>query len=105
MIANAAREPEIGDLAACLVAMGARIEGIGTDRLTIEGVASLHGAQHAIIPDRIETGTYACAAAITGGAGAAARRAARASRRGRARHARGGRRGRPRSRVRSASAG
>jgi UDP-N-acetylglucosamine 1-carboxyvinyltransferase len=67
VIANAAREPEIGDLAACLVAMGARIEGIGTDRLTIEGVQRLHGANHAIIPDRIETGTYACAAAITGG--------------------------------------
>jgi UDP-N-acetylglucosamine 1-carboxyvinyltransferase len=67
VIANAAREPEIGDLAACLVAMGARIEGIGTDRLTIEGVQRLHGATHAIIPDRIETGTYACAAAITGG--------------------------------------
>ena len=67
VLANAAREPEIGDLAACLVAMGARIEGIGTDRLTIEGVARLHGAEHAIIPDRIETGTYACAAAITGG--------------------------------------
>jgi UDP-N-acetylglucosamine 1-carboxyvinyltransferase len=68
VIANAAREPEIGDLAACLNAMGARIEGIGTDRLTIEGVARLHGAHHAIIPDRIETATYACAAAITGGA-------------------------------------
>ncbi len=67
VLANAAREPEISDLAACLVAMGARIEGIGTDRLTIEGVARLHGATHAIIPDRIETGTYACAAAITGG--------------------------------------
>ncbi len=67
-IANAAREPEISDLADCLVAMGARIEGIGSDRLTIEGVARLHGAEHAIVPDRIETGTYACAAAITGGA-------------------------------------
>jgi UDP-N-acetylglucosamine 1-carboxyvinyltransferase len=67
IIANAAREPEIGDLAACLVAMGARIEGIGTDRLTVAGVARLHAAEHAIIPDRIETGTYACAAAITGG--------------------------------------
>jgi UDP-N-acetylglucosamine 1-carboxyvinyltransferase len=66
-IANAAREPEIGDLAACLVAMGARIEGIGSDRLTIEGVAALHAASHAIIPDRIETGTYACAAAMNGG--------------------------------------
>jgi UDP-N-acetylglucosamine 1-carboxyvinyltransferase len=66
-IANAAREPEIGDLAACLVAMGARIEGIGSGTLVIEGVPSLHGASHPIIPDRIETGTYACAAAITGG--------------------------------------
>jgi UDP-N-acetylglucosamine 1-carboxyvinyltransferase len=67
VLANAAREPEITDLADCLVAMGARIDGIGTDRLTIEGVARLHGAAHRIIPDRIETGTYACAAAITGG--------------------------------------
>ena len=67
VLVNVAREPEIGDLAACLVAMGARIDGIGTDRLTIEGVERLHGARHAILPDRIETGTYACAAAITGG--------------------------------------
>jgi UDP-N-acetylglucosamine 1-carboxyvinyltransferase len=67
VIANAAREPEIGDLAKCLVAMGARIEGIGSDRLTVEGVERLHGAAHAIIPDRIETGTYAVAAAVTGG--------------------------------------
>ena len=67
VLVNAAREPEIGDLARCLIAMGARIEGIETDRLTIDGVAQLHGAEHAIIPDRIETGTYACAAAITGG--------------------------------------
>ena len=67
LLANAAREPEIGDLARCLNAMGARIEGIGSDRLTIDGVERLHGAEHAIIPDRIETGTYACAAAITGG--------------------------------------
>jgi len=67
VLANAAREPEIGDLATCLVAMGARIEGIGSDKLTIEGVPRLHGARHTIIPDRIETGTYACAAAITGG--------------------------------------
>jgi UDP-N-acetylglucosamine 1-carboxyvinyltransferase len=67
ILANAAREPEITNLAECLVAMGARIEGIGTDRITIEGVTSLHAATHAIIPDRIETGSYACAAAISGG--------------------------------------
>jgi UDP-N-acetylglucosamine 1-carboxyvinyltransferase len=67
VLANAAREPEIGDLARCLNAMGARIEGIDSDRLTVDGVDRLHGAKHAIIPDRIETGTYACAAAITGG--------------------------------------
>ncbi len=67
VIANAAREPEIGDLALCLRAMGARIEGIGTDRLSVEGVERLHGAEHSIVPDRIETGTYLCAAAITGG--------------------------------------
>ena len=66
-LVNAAREPEIGDLAACLAAMGAQIEGIGTDRLVIEGVAQLHGADHPIIPDRIETGTYACAVAAAGG--------------------------------------
>jgi UDP-N-acetylglucosamine 1-carboxyvinyltransferase len=64
---NAAREPEITDLATCLIAMGAKIEGLGTDTLTVEGVKTLHGACHAILPDRIETGTYACAAAITGG--------------------------------------
>ena len=67
VLANAAREPEITDLAQCLVRMGARIEGIGTDRLVIEGVEALHGATHQIIPDRIETGSYACAAAISGG--------------------------------------
>jgi UDP-N-acetylglucosamine 1-carboxyvinyltransferase len=66
-LVNAAREPEIGDLAACLIAMGAQIEGIGTPTLTIDGVDRLHGAEHAIIPDRIETGSYACAAAISGG--------------------------------------
>ena len=66
-LVNAAREPEIGDLAACLLRLGARIEGIGTDRLRIEGVTSLGSATHPIIPDRIEVGTYACAAAITGG--------------------------------------
>jgi UDP-N-acetylglucosamine 1-carboxyvinyltransferase len=67
VLVNAAREPEIADLAHCLVAMGARIEGIGSDKLTIEGVDTLHGTEHAIIPDRIETGSYACAAAISGG--------------------------------------
>src|SRR3954451_9386998 len=60
---NAAREPEITDLANCLVAMGASIDGIGTDRLTISGVDSLHGARHRVVPDRIETGTYMMAAA------------------------------------------
>jgi UDP-N-acetylglucosamine 1-carboxyvinyltransferase len=64
---NAAREPEIEDLARCLIAMGARIEGVGTDRLVVEGVGSLGAATHGIVPDRIEAGTYACAAAITGG--------------------------------------
>ncbi len=67
VLANAAREPEITDLAECLVRMGARISGIGTDKLVIEGVERLHGASHTIIPDRIETGSYACAAAISGG--------------------------------------
>jgi UDP-N-acetylglucosamine 1-carboxyvinyltransferase len=67
VLANAAREPEITDLCDCLVAMGAKITGIGTDRLTIDGVDSLHGATHEVIADRIETGTYAIAAAITGG--------------------------------------
>ena len=66
-IMNAAREPEITDLAACLMRMGAQIEGIGTDRLLVEGVASLGAATHPIIADRIEAGTFACAAAITGG--------------------------------------
>ncbi|HJU16221.1 MAG TPA: UDP-N-acetylglucosamine 1-carboxyvinyltransferase [Stellaceae bacterium] len=66
-LVNAAREPEIGDLAACLTAMGARIAGIGTGRLEIAGVDRLHGAAHMIIPDRIETGTYVMAAAATGG--------------------------------------
>jgi UDP-N-acetylglucosamine 1-carboxyvinyltransferase len=67
VLVNAAREPEVGDLARCLTAMGARIDGVGTDTLTVEGVDRLHGATHAVIPDRIETGTYAMAAAITGG--------------------------------------
>jgi UDP-N-acetylglucosamine 1-carboxyvinyltransferase len=67
VLVNAAREPEIGDLAACLQAMGARIEGIGSDRLRIIGVGRLHGASHRILPDRIETGTYMIAAAATAG--------------------------------------
>ena len=67
VLANAAREPEVSDLARCLSAMGASIEGIGTDTLRIKGVEGLHGANYAVIPDRIETGTYAAAAAITDG--------------------------------------
>ncbi|KAA5603977.1 UDP-N-acetylglucosamine 1-carboxyvinyltransferase [Roseospira marina] len=67
VIENAAREPEITDLATCLTAMGAHIEGIGTNTLRIQGVTALHGAEHAILPDRIESGTYALAAAITRG--------------------------------------
>ena len=67
IIGNAAREPEISDLAKCLVAMGAKIEGIGTDTLKVQGVHKLQGANHTVLPDRIETGTYAVAAAITGG--------------------------------------
>jgi UDP-N-acetylglucosamine 1-carboxyvinyltransferase len=66
-IVNAAREPEVVDLAHCLTAMGADIAGIGTDTLHIHGVQRLHGAEHSVIPDRIETGTYAMAAAITDG--------------------------------------
>jgi UDP-N-acetylglucosamine 1-carboxyvinyltransferase len=65
---NAAREPEIVDLALCLNAMGADIAGAGTDRITIRGVKRLHGAVHVVVPDRIEIGTYMMAAAITGGA-------------------------------------
>ena len=67
VIENAAREPDVGDLARCLRAMGAHIDGIGTDRLQIEGVDALGGAEHAVIADRIEAGTYAIAAAITDG--------------------------------------
>lgn len=67
IIENAAREPEIVDLCNCLVAMGAKIEGIGTDTLTIEGVERLHGADYPVMPDRIETGTYLVAAAATRG--------------------------------------
>jgi len=67
VIENAALEPEVADLATCLVEMGAKIEGIGTSTMNIQGVTSLHAAEHAVLPDRIETGTYAMAAAITGG--------------------------------------
>jgi UDP-N-acetylglucosamine 1-carboxyvinyltransferase len=67
VIENAAREPEVADLAACLVKMGAKIEGAGTARIVVTGVARLGGAHHAVLPDRIETGTYAMAVAMTGG--------------------------------------
>ncbi|OMG56724.1 UDP-N-acetylglucosamine 1-carboxyvinyltransferase [Azonexus hydrophilus] len=67
IIENAAREPEVVDLANCLISMGARISGAGTDIIRIQGVEKLHGARHSIMPDRIETGTYLCAAAVTGG--------------------------------------
>jgi len=67
VLRNAACEPEIGDLADCLNKMGAKVSGIGTSTLRIEGVSRLGGAQHAVIPDRIETGTYALAAAMAGG--------------------------------------
>jgi UDP-N-acetylglucosamine 1-carboxyvinyltransferase len=67
VLVNAAREPEIGDLAHCLVSMGARIDGIGTDTLTIQGVERLHEATHRVVADRIETGTFAMAAAVTNG--------------------------------------
>src|SRR5262249_22131165 len=67
VINGAAREPEVADLAELLNKMGARIEGAGTSTITITGVRSLRGAEHTIIPDRIETGTFIAAAAITGG--------------------------------------
>ncbi|MFZ1181108.1 MAG: UDP-N-acetylglucosamine 1-carboxyvinyltransferase [Herbaspirillum sp.] len=67
VLENAAREPEVTDLAHLLVAMGAKIEGIGTDRLVIQGVDVLHGATHSVIADRIETGTFLCAVAAAGG--------------------------------------
>ena len=67
VIENAAREPEVEDLAECLNAMGARVAGAGTDTLTIEGVERLHGTTYCVLPDRIETGSYLVAAAITGG--------------------------------------
>lgn len=67
ILENAAREPEVTDLAKLLIAMGAKIDGLGTDHLTIEGVDTLHGAEYEIIADRIETGTFLCAVAATGG--------------------------------------
>ena len=66
-LVNAAKEPEIIDLAACLVSMGAKIEGAGSDVITIEGVDSLHNGAHSVVPDRVEAGSYAIAAAMTGG--------------------------------------
>jgi len=66
-ITNAACEPEVKDLADCLVKMGGKISGAGTPTIEIEGVSSLHGARHEVLPDRIEAGTYACAVAMTGG--------------------------------------
>ncbi len=67
ILENAAREPEVGDLAELLVKMGAKITGIGSDRLVVEGVEKLHSAEHSVIPDRIEAGTFLCAVAATGG--------------------------------------
>ena len=67
VLENAAREPEIGDLANCLIKMGAKIEGVGTSTLHIQGVNQLEGATHSVLPDRIETGTFAMAVAATGG--------------------------------------
>jgi UDP-N-acetylglucosamine 1-carboxyvinyltransferase len=66
-IENAAQEPEVGDLADCLTKMGAKISGAGTSKIFVEGVDKLHGATHSVLPDRIETGTYAMAVAMTGG--------------------------------------
>lgn len=67
ILENAAREPEIVDLAECLIKMGAKIEGYGTERIVIDGVERLHGCEYPVMPDRIETGTYLVAAAATGG--------------------------------------
>jgi UDP-N-acetylglucosamine 1-carboxyvinyltransferase len=67
VLENAAREPEVVDLANCLIAMGAKIEGAGSDKITIEGVSVLHGASYSVMPDRIESGTFLVAAASTGG--------------------------------------
>ena len=70
VLENAAREPEVTDLAELLIKMGANIKGLGTDRLIIQGVKALHGAEHSIIPDRIETGTFMCVAGAMGEVGA-----------------------------------
>src|SRR3546814_14697537 len=67
VLENAAREPEITDLCDCLIAMGAEIEGVGSEHITVHGKPSLPGAKHQIVPDRIETGTYAAAVALCGG--------------------------------------
>ena len=67
IIENAAREPEVVDLAQCLISMGAQISGAGTDVIRVRGVEKLHGAHHRVMPDRIETGTFLCAVAATGG--------------------------------------
>jgi UDP-N-acetylglucosamine 1-carboxyvinyltransferase len=67
IIENAAKEPEVTDLAECLISMGADIQGAGTDTITINGVEALHSAQHSVVPDRIETGTFLVAAAMSGG--------------------------------------
>jgi len=67
VLENAAKEPEVVDLANCLISMGAKISGAGTETIVIEGVESLHGCEHNVLPDRIETGTYLIGAAITGG--------------------------------------
>ena len=67
VIENAAREPEIGDLAACLISMGAKIDGVDSSTLRVTGVDALHAAEHPVLPDRIEAGSYAVAAAITDG--------------------------------------
>ena len=67
VLENCAMEPEVVDLANCLVKMGAKIQGIGTPTMMVEGVAELHGAEHSVVPDRIEAGTFLCAVAMTGG--------------------------------------
>lgn len=67
ILSNAALEPEIDDIGKCLIAMGAKISGLGTSRIVVDGVQKLHGAEHPVLPDRIEAGTFAIAAAMTGG--------------------------------------